>query len=147
MGAALAAALAGCQLDVALRRLPPERPIVVSLDENKPAAVPVGPEVLVEGTRIFDERCSPCHGERGNGDGPLASVLPIRPRNYHVDEFRWGTRPSEIAATIRSGRSGVMPSFANELTPREIWATAYVVWSWIPEERRAQDSPAELEAE
>lgn len=145
LGGALAAALAGCQLDVALRRLPPEQPIVVSLDEHDPARVPVAPEVLMEGARIFDERCSPCHGERGDGDGPLASVLPVRPRNYHRDEFRWGTRPSDIAATIRLGRSGVMPPFAAELTPREIWATAYVVWSWIPEDRRTPDSPADLE--
>jgi mono/diheme cytochrome c family protein len=144
LGAALAASLAACQLDVALRRLPPEEPIVVALDGHAPTRVPVEPEVLVEGARVFDERCSPCHGERGEGNGPLASVLPIRPRNYHTDVFQWGTRPSDIAATIRLGRSGVMPPFANELTPREIWATAYVVWSWIPEERRGQDTPADL---
>jgi mono/diheme cytochrome c family protein len=145
LAAALAAGLAGCQLDVALRRLPPEQAIVVSLDPQHPEAMPVGAEVLVEGARVFDERCSPCHGENGGGDGPLASVLPVRPRNYHRDEFRWGTRPSDIVATIRSGRSGVMPPFANELTPREIWAAAYVVWSWIPEERRGHDTPADLE--
>ena len=144
--AALAVALSGCQLDVVLRRLPREKPIVVSIDEQNPGRVPVAPEVLMEGARIFDERCSPCHGERGNGDGPLASVLPIRPRNYHSEEFRWGTRPSDIAATIRLGRSGVMPPFATELTPREIWATAYVVWSWIPEDRRMADSQTDLEA-
>jgi mono/diheme cytochrome c family protein len=147
IGAALAAALLGCQLDVALRRLPAEQPIVVTLDPQSRSGASVAPEVLVEGTRVFDERCSPCHGEKGEGDGPLASVLPMRPRNYHTDEFRWGTRPSDIAATIRAGRSGVMPPFAAELTPREIWAVAYVVWSWIPEERRGHDTPAELEAQ
>ena len=146
LGAALAASLAGCQLDVVLRRLPREQPIVVALNEQGEGHTPVAPEVLVEGARIFDERCSPCHGERGEGNGPLASVLPIRPRNYHEDAFQWGTRPSDIAATIRLGRSGVMPPFANELTPREIWATAYVVWSWIPEDRRSKDAPADLEA-
>ena len=77
----------------------------------------------------------------------LAQVVPVRPRDYHTEEFKWGTRPSDIVTTIRTGRSGVMPSFAEELTQRQIWAAAYVVWSWIPEERRGyDDAPADLES-
>lgn len=146
--ALLAVGGAGCQLDVMLRRLPPEQPIVVSLnaDGGRPdaGATPVAAEVLVEGAKIFDERCSPCHGRTGEGNGPLAEVLPVRPRNYHTDPFKWGTRPSEIVQTIRGGRSGVMPPFQGELTPRQIWAAAYVVWSWIPEDQREWDTPAGL---
>jgi mono/diheme cytochrome c family protein len=146
--ALLAAGSAGCQLDVMLRRLPSEHPIVVNLDAGggppAPGAVPVAPEVLVEGAKVFDERCSPCHGRSGEGNGPLAEVLPIRPRNYHTDDFKWGSRPSQIFATIRGGRSGVMPPFQGELTPRQMWAAAYVVWTWIPEARREWDSPADL---
>ena len=60
--------------------------------------------LLLEGARVFDERCSPCHGDTGHGDGMLAELLPIRPRNYHEDPFRWGTagsrsrRPCAVAA-------------------------------------------------
>jgi mono/diheme cytochrome c family protein len=144
----LAAGVAGCQLDVILRRLPPERPIVVNVgpDGSQPApgSTPVAPEVLIEGAKVFDERCSPCHGRTGQGDGPLAEVLPVRPRNYHTDDFKWGSRPSQIVATIRNGRSGVMPPFHGELTPRQMWAAAYVVWTWIPEDRREWDTPADL---
>lgn len=146
--ALFAVGVAGCQLDVMLRRLPSERPIVVSLDAEggprAPGDVPVEPEVLIEGAKIFDERCSPCHGRQGEGDGPLSEVLPIRPRNYHTEDFKWGSRPSQIVDTIRGGRSGVMPPFQGELTARQMWATAYVVWTWIPEERREWDTPADL---
>lgn len=105
----------------------------------------VAREILrATGERVFDERCVPCHGETGRGDGLLADVLPIRPRNYREEPFEWGTRPSQIVETVRSGRSGVMPAFEGELTPSEIWAVAYRVWSWIPAERRDQDDPEDL---
>jgi mono/diheme cytochrome c family protein len=102
--------------------------------------VPVRADVLAEGGRVFAERCSPCHGDSGNGNGPLADVLPIRPRNYHRDEFKWGTRPSEIAATVRGGRSGVMPGFEGVLSERQIQSVAYFVWSTLPPERRTWEA-------
>ena len=100
-------------------------------------------DILVTGARVFDNRCSPCHGERGAGDGELSEVLAVRPRNYHTEAFRWGTSPSRIATTVALGRSGVMPSFKHALTEQEIWAVAYVVWRWIPEEQRTTDTPEE----
>jgi cytochrome c oxidase cbb3-type subunit 3 len=98
-------------------------------------------ELLDEGGRVFAERCSPCHGATGHGDGQLADILPIRPRNYHRDEFKWGTSQSDIVATIQGGRSGVMPAFEGALTERELRAVAYFVWSWIPPDRREPEAP------
>jgi len=100
-------------------------------------------EILVMGARVFDNRCSPCHGERGFGDGELADVLPLRPRNYHHEPFKWGNSPARIATTVASGRSGVMPAFRHALTEQEIWAVAYVVWRWVPKDRRSYDTPEE----
>ena len=97
-------------------------------------------ELLVEGARVFDERCAACHGDHGRGDGVLADVLPVRPRNYHAEPFKWGSEPEAIVRTIRQGRSGVMPPFEGALTPRETWAAAYLVWHWIPEERRGSSA-------
>jgi len=139
--------LLGCQLDVALRRLPPEQPITVHVSANGEPPNPnpvIDYDVLREGRRVYDERCSPCHGEAGHGDGPLADVLPISPRNYHDEPFKWGSRPSDIVVTISGGRSDVMPAFAETLSPREIWATAYVVWYWVPENQRQYDTADDL---
>lgn len=135
-----------CQLDIQLRQLPRDQPIAVhvSASGDAPGQPLVDYEVLMEGRRVYDERCSPCHGETGHGDGPLAEVLPVQPRDYHVDPFKWGTRPSDIAQTISLGRSDIMPGFADSLTQREIWATAYVVWHWLPEEQRKHETAEEL---
>jgi len=100
-------------------------------------------DILVTGARVFDNRCAPCHGDQGHGDGDLADVLAIRPRNYGADPFKWGTSPSRIATTVAGGRSGIMPPFKGALSEQEIWAVAYVVWRWIPEDRRSYDSPEE----
>jgi len=103
-------------------------------------------DILVLGARIFDNRCAACHGDEGLGDGDLADVLPIKPRNYHDEPFKWGSSPSRIATSIASGRSEIMPPFKVVLSEEEIWAVAYVVWRWIPSERREIDDPAEAQA-
>jgi len=94
--------------------------------------------LLLDGARVFYERCSPCHGDAGLGNGVLAELLPIRPRNYHVDPFKWGTSAEEISHTIRVGRSGVMPAFEGALTEREIRSAAFLVACWV--ERRPDAS-------
>lgn len=89
--------------------------------------------LLLEGARVFDERCTPCHGETGHGDGVLADLLPVRPRNYHADRFEWGTTWEDIEHTVRVGRSDVMPSFATALTETEIRAVSFLVACWVSE--------------
>jgi mono/diheme cytochrome c family protein len=103
------------------------------------------PEVLRRGAEVFRERCSPCHGDSGYGDGVLATVLPIRPRNYHADPFRWGRTPAGIVETVALGRSGVMPSFRGAIDEADMWAVAQVVWAWMPASERQEDAPDTLE--
>ena len=103
------------------------------------------PEVLRRGAAVFRERCSPCHGDSGYGDGVLAGVLPIRPRNYHADPFRWGRTPAGIVETVALGRSGVMPAFRGALDEADMWAVAQVVWTWMPPSQREEDAPETLE--
>ena len=103
------------------------------------------PEVLKRGAEVFHQRCSPCHGDSGYGDGVLADVLPIRPRNYHTDPFRWGRSPAGIVETVALGRSGVMPSFRGAIDEADMWAVAQVVWAWMPASERQVDAPEALE--
>jgi len=95
-------------------------------------------ELLVEGARVFAERCSPCHGDEGYGDGVLADLLPVRPRNHRADPFKWGASWPDIEQTVRLGRSDVMPSFAGALTHAEIRSVSFLVACWV-----AQREPAE----
>lgn len=92
---------------------------------------------LIEGARVFGERCSPCHGEQGYGDGVLAELLPLRPRNYHAERFRWGTSWRDVERTVRLGRSDVMPSFEGALDDREIRSVAFLVACWVAQREAA----------
>ncbi len=42
-------------------------------DESAPKSV------LDDGQQVFAENCAYCHGERAKGDGPMASILTVKP--------------------------------------------------------------------
>lgn len=70
-----------------------------------------------EGWQVYLAHCAACHGNRGEGDGPAAIALEVRPRDFRNEPFRYistldGT-PTEqdLKQTIRSGRHfGAMPA-------------------------------------
>jgi mono/diheme cytochrome c family protein len=101
---------------------------------------------LLLGASVYHDRCSPCHGDRGMGDGLLADVLPKRPRNYHAEAFKWGSTPAAIAVTVRLGRSGVMPSFAEALDESEILAVSELVASWAAAAEKARGTQSRSES-
>lgn len=47
----------------------------------------VTPEARVKARAIFEDRCANCHGERGDGDGPGAKILPVKPRKF--TDYGW----------------------------------------------------------
>jgi high-affinity iron transporter len=102
------------------------------------------PAALLRGAEIFRDRCSPCHGDTGHGDGILADLLPVRPRNYHTERFKWGRTPSGIVETVALGRSDVMPAFRGALDEADMWAVAHLVWAWMPPSERVADDPQTL---
>jgi hypothetical protein len=40
------------------------------------------PEIIAKGKNIFTTVCSSCHGTDGKGDGPAATSLNPKPRNF-----------------------------------------------------------------
>ena len=89
-----------------------------------------------DGAAVFATYCEICHGPEGRGDGPIADALPVRPRDYVEDAFRWGTSRAAIARTITAGRPPIMPSFADVLSADEIDSVAAWVVERIPEASR-----------
>jgi mono/diheme cytochrome c family protein len=73
------------------------------------------------GARLYAERCSPCHGDEGRGDGPTAPALVPPPRNFR-DPALWKDRTTEqLRATVQGGKPGtMMPPFRDVLSDAEI---------------------------
>ena len=60
-------------------------------------------EARTEARKIWNERCSNCHGERGHGDGPGAKLLPVRPRNLADQHWQSEAENDRIAQVIVDG--------------------------------------------
>jgi mono/diheme cytochrome c family protein len=74
---------------------------------------------LLQGGRVYQRRCAPCHGVTGDGDGVAAEYLNPRPRDYRRGVFKFtstprGSKPrrADLERIIRWGAKGTsMPSF------------------------------------
>jgi cytochrome c oxidase cbb3-type subunit 3 len=75
---------------------------------------------IAEGQRLYTwMNCVGCHSHGGGGMGP-----PLMD-----DEWRYGGRIDQIAATIADGRPNGMPSWRGKLTDDQIWQLAAYVRS------------------
>lgn len=75
---------------------------------------------LSAGSAIYRERCQPCHGERGRGDGPAGAALAPRPADLvlHVPQHTDG----ELYYFVSLGVPGTaMPAWRTVLSERERW--------------------------
>lgn len=80
----------------------------------------IGPgEVLTHGRLLYAEHCQHCHGVAGDGQGPTAPYLNVRPRDYRKGVFKFtSTKASmkaqrgDLARIVEDGIPGTyMPSF------------------------------------
>ncbi len=79
-----------------------------------------------EGATIYAQKCSPCHGAQGKGDGPLSKGLTTKPRN-HTDGAYMKTRTDEdLLQVIRDGKPP-MPPWGKVLSEQQMRSVlAYV---------------------
>ncbi len=75
---------------------------------------------VARGKAVFHEACAPCHGDNGDGQGPVSVSLRTKPRDFKTGTFRfrsttYGELPTnyDILRIINSGiYHSAMPSFA-----------------------------------
>jgi len=73
------------------------------------------------GKKVFAERCAPCHGDTGGGDGPAAAAIEPKPRNFRDPDFWRGRSAEQLRLVVRNGKPGtLMAPFAGALPDAEI---------------------------
>jgi mono/diheme cytochrome c family protein len=84
--------------------------------------VPPTAASIAAGQRLYAQRCVPCHGPAGHGDGPLAPGLRPPPADLvqhvplHAD--------ADLFTTIHDGIAGTaMAPFGDQMSAEEIWHT------------------------
>lgn len=82
-------------------------------------SLPGDPEV---GKRVYENNCAACHGRSGKGNGPLAEVLNLKPRD-HTDSAEMNKLPnSRLINVVTNGTPGksLMPGWKGILSEEEI---------------------------
>ena len=107
-----------------------------SLVPGRPASLPPDPRsqfyednapAIAEGQQLYTwMNCVGCHSHGGGGMGPALMD----------DEWRYGGRIDQIAATIAEGRPNGMPAWRGKLTDDQIWKLAAYVRTLSGQERK-----------
>lgn len=91
-------------------------------------AVPIAlsAEVMARGRRQFVRFCAACHGQKGNGDSPVALAMEKKkPPSLLLPPAR-AYPAGRVYRTVMNGYN-LMPSYRDELSVADAWAvTAYV---------------------
>jgi|TARA_B110000305_G_C19199228_1_gene520345 mono/diheme cytochrome c family protein len=103
----------------------------------------------LKGRYLFQKHCTTCHGQTGRGDGPWATELKDKPRNFRVGVFKFRTTPfgmlpveDDLRRTIRSGISGTAMPFFKDFSDADV--SALIVYlqnlsrKWDDEELKAE---------
>jgi mono/diheme cytochrome c family protein len=78
-----------------------------------------GESAAADGRSLYNDKCTLCHGIRGDGKGPAGAALSPKPTDFTDPKYWQTTGDQKIAAVIKYG-VGVMPAF--DLKPEEIKA-------------------------
>jgi mono/diheme cytochrome c family protein len=78
--------------------------------------------LLQRGRERFRIDCTPCHGERGDGNGMVVQRGFPAPPSYHTDRLR--AVPTQHFYDVITHGYGAMYSFADRVSPRDRWAIA-----------------------
>ena len=111
--------------------------------------IPSSPDLLALGRGVYHSRCIGCHGKSGDGNGPAATFLAPRPRNFALGIFKFRTTPSgslptdgDLYRTVTRGvRGTAMPTW-HELSDKERLAVVAFIKAFSSRFKDEQSEPA-----
>jgi mono/diheme cytochrome c family protein len=88
------------------------------------------PDLLTQGKKLYEENCSPCHGDKGNGKGPAGVALKPPPRDFANPFKDWPHTkgdPGKIFDVISKGIPNSAMVKWDQLPEKDRWALVYTV--------------------
>jgi cytochrome c oxidase cbb3-type subunit 2 len=112
-------------------------------------SVPGTADHVARGKAVYERRCAGCHGEQGDGNGPVATFLDPRPRNFTLGVFKFRTTPSgslptdgDLYRTLTRGvRGTAMPTW-HELPDKDRVTVIAYLKSFSPRWKEEKPEPA-----
>ncbi len=92
---------------------------------------------IAKGKEIFNQRCVPCHGSTGHGDGPASATLNPKPRKFADAEWQGSVTDEYIEKIVKLGgaavgKSPAMPSNPDLNDPQVVAGLRTVVRGFRP---------------
>ena len=100
------------------------------------------PELLAHGKTVYQINCASCHGTAGHGDGPAATALNPKPRNFTEGYWKYGGGLARVVRTITEGSPGTAMASFSMLPLEDRIAVAHHERSLAP--KLEEDKPEDL---
>lgn len=125
-----------------LTEFPPERGRTIPPVDPQ-TLIASSPELVDRGKKLFEQNCIQCHGPLGKGDGPAASTMNPKPRNF-MEPSDWvnGYDLPGIYKTVSEGISGTSMNSFNYLQKRDRMALAHYVQTLGKFSHKSEDAQA-----
>lgn len=85
--------------------------------------VPSSPQALNRGEALFQRHCTPCHGAKGRGDGPVSGYWKELPKDLgdpaRQDRLTDGEIFWKLSKGHRQGADVIMPAFSERVPSAE----------------------------
>jgi len=91
--------------------------VIAAAAPGRAAAQAAGGDAKAQAQDIFKNRCTPCHGPTGKGDGPASAGLTPPPRNYGDPAWQKSVTDDQIEKVIKYGGAAVGKSPAMPANP------------------------------
>lgn len=90
--------------------------------------VPASEAARAAGMRVYEQQCASCHGNHGDGRGPLAAQLKVRPAHFTDSHMMREMSDGEIFWKMTEGRDP-MPGFKKTLSEEQRWQLVHYLRS------------------
>ena len=129
LAAMLVFVLSACTLSLAEDITPPPNYQSPTPGPTMSPLFPQSPPSLASGAAIYAEKCAPCHGDKGLGDGPMAAQLQKAPSAIGKPEIARLAAPANWYTIVTQGNiNSFMPPFNASLSDQQRWdVVAYAI--------------------
>ncbi len=88
------------------------------------------PQKVAAGKALYAQSCAACHGDKGDGNGPLATALKPPAANFTDAQMMAAHSSQELFDTLTNGK-GAMPAFTSSLTEEQRWDVVNYLWAFV----------------
>lgn len=108
----VSAALMGCGKGGSKTEPAPAENTAAPATPAAPAATASAGDPAAKAKEVFSQRCTPCHGTTGAGDGPASASLNPKPRAFADPEWQASVTDDHIMKIVQYGGAAVGKSVA-----------------------------------